>query len=344
MENKMSAVVLEGFSVQRTWALDVVNDFFIAGASFGAFLCASLYLVFGLKNYKNIALFSMIISFVCLCAIPFNLIDDLKQPSRVFEIFLNGWGNLSTSAMKIGIILLITYPILLILLAYNHINNKNTKKLGIITLIVSFCIPLYTGYILGTSVGVSFWNTPVLPLLFAANGGVGGVGICALVLFIYSKIINYKINLFIFIRLASALIVCDLLLRLFWFSFMLGFNKEIKELYQYVFMARFYEIFILEFCLIFIILINLFTRLKNNQFFLLLAFLSMIIYSFSFKFNVVFAGNSMPKIMSGFLTYTPKTLGSDSLGSVFGNWLICISLFCLLVSILEKQIKGELSE
>lgn len=335
----MSAVIIEGFSVQRTWALDVVNDFFIAGASFGAFLIASLYFVFGLKQYKNTALSSLLISLICVIAVPFNLVDDLKQPSRLLEFFLNGWANLPTSPMKWGVILLIVYPLFLIILAFLHIKNKNVKTLAIITLFLSFCIPGYTGYILGASVGVSFWNTPVLPLLFIVNGAVGGVGVCALVLFIYSKIIKVSIDFNKLIKVAGYLIILDLLLRFFWFSFMLGFNKEIKELYQYVFLARFYEIFILEFCLILIILINLFTKLKNYQFSLLLAFLSMATYSYCFKFNVVFAGNTMPKIMSGFSEYSFKILGSDSLGSVVGNWCICVALFCLFAAIFDKDLR-----
>lgn len=340
----MSAVLVEGFSVQRTWALDVVNDFFIAGASFGAFLIASLYFVFGLKEYKNTALFSLMIAFICVIAVPFNLVDDLKQPSRLLEFFINGWANLPTSPMKWGVVLLMVYPLFLMILAFLHIARKNTKLIAIFTFFLSFCIPGYTGYILGASVGVSFWNTPVLPLLFIVNGAVGGVGVCALVLFIYSKIIKHSINLNNFVKVAGYLIVADLLLRFFWLSFMLGFNKEIKELYEYVFLARFYEIFILEFCLIAIILINIFTRLKNYQFSMLLAFLSMIVYSYCFKFNVVFAGNSMPKIMSGFLTYSPKLLGSDSLGSVLGNWCVCVALFCLLAALFTKQLKGSLNE
>lgn len=330
-------MLLEGFTIQRTWGLDVVNDFFMAGASFGAFLCASLFLVFNLKKYEIFTLFSLVIALVCTLAMPFNLIDDLKQPSRVIQFFLNGWGNLLTSPMKWGVILLMIYPLCLMILIFLQIKQKECKKLAIFTLFLAFCIPGYTGYILGASVGVSFWNTPILPLIFIANGAVGGVGVLSFILFIYLKIESQIIDFKPLLRLSSYLIGLDLLLRFFWLSFMLGFNKEIKELYHYIFTARFYEIFLLEFALICIIVISLFTRLSANLFFIMLANLAMIIYSFAFKFNVVFSGQAMPKIMAGVLDFSPKISGQDSLMSVLANWLICICIFSLIAYFLPLK-------
>lgn len=342
----MNANIIEGYTIQRVWGLVVVNDFFIAGACFGAFLCASLYLIFGLKEYKNTTFFSLIVSFVCLVAIPFNLVDDLRQPARIYQFFINGWGNVLTSPMKWGVILLIVYPLFLIILGFLHFKGKENKKIAILTFCLSFCIPGYTGYILGASVGTSFWNTPVLPLIFIINGAVGGVGLNVLLISIYGKISKVKINLSHFVKLAGFLIVIDIVLRFFWLTFMIGFNKEIKDLYEYTFLARFYEIFILEFILVLIIALNIFTPLKQYILSIIIASICMVVYSYSFKFNIVFAGSAMPKIMSGFLDYSPKLIGHDSISSVLANWLICISLFSLIASFLplDKFLKGKDNE
>ena len=88
------------------WGIDVPNYFWFTGSSAAAFIISSFAHVFGMERYKPIAGFSLLMAFVLLVAAPLNLIDDLKQRGRIFNLFFFGWENFTTSRMKWGVILL----------------------------------------------------------------------------------------------------------------------------------------------------------------------------------------------------------------------------------------------
>lgn len=104
---------LSAVTPDRVWGIDVPNYFWFTGSSAAAFIISSFAHVFGMEKYKPIAGFSLLMALVLLIAAPMNLIDDLTQPGRVMNFFLNGWENFPTSPMKWGVLLLIAYPILI---------------------------------------------------------------------------------------------------------------------------------------------------------------------------------------------------------------------------------------
>lgn len=105
---------LHTITVYRPWGIDIPNYFWFTGSSAAAFILSSFAHVFGKKEYKPIAGFALLLAFVLLAAAPMNLIDDLKQPGRLFNFFLYGWENFTTSPMKWGVLLLLAYPILIL--------------------------------------------------------------------------------------------------------------------------------------------------------------------------------------------------------------------------------------
>lgn len=209
---------------ERPWGIDVPNYFWFTGSSAAAFIISSFAHVFGMKQYKPIAGFSLLVAFVLLAAAPLNLVDDLKQPGRVINFFMYGWENFPTSPMKWGVLLLMSYPVLIFFEAivlyreyfvkvYNATNNRFLKIickaislgrmglsqdlqekdhnigfiLGAVGIPLALCVHGYTGYILGVTHAIALWHTPLMPILFLASAMVSGTGLLIVILPIFQK-------------------------------------------------------------------------------------------------------------------------------------------------------------
>ena len=209
-------------------------------------------------------------AFVLLVAAPMNLIDDLTQPGRVVNFFLNGWENFPTSPMKWGVLLLMAYPVLiffealvlyrpyfvkrmnnnsgmkksfysLLTLGRKDINEQESKKdhklgfiLGAIGIPLALCVHGYTGYILGAVHANALWSTPLMPILFLASAMVSGTGLLIVLIPIFQKFFTEqkRVDGSIIAELAKLLawfIVIDLVIRVIWLSFAMGFGNEPKN-------------------------------------------------------------------------------------------------------------------
>ncbi len=208
----------------RPWGIDIPNYFWFTGSSAAAFIISSFAHVFGMKQYKPIAGFSLLLAFVLLAAAPFNLVDDLRQPGRIFNFFLYGWENFPTSPMKWGVLLLLSYPILILfeaLILYRpyfvrayHQSQKALARqvyrlaslgrmelsdaeeerdhrlgfiLGAAGIPLALSVHGYTGYILGAVHAIPLWHTPLMPILFLASAMVSGTGLLLVVLPLFQK-------------------------------------------------------------------------------------------------------------------------------------------------------------
>jgi len=214
---------LSSITPDRIWGVDIPNYFWFTGSSAAAFIISSFAHVFGIKKYKPIAGFSLLMAFVLLIAAPLNLIDDLTQPGRILNFFLYGWENFPTSPMKWGVLLLMAYPILiffeaiilyrpyfvkklnnsngikrwiykLLTLGRVEINKEETQKdhkygfiLGAIGIPLALCVHGYTGYILGAVHGNYLWSTPLMPVLFLASAMVSGTGLLIVLIPIFQR-------------------------------------------------------------------------------------------------------------------------------------------------------------
>ncbi|NLC27988.1 MAG: polysulfide reductase NrfD [Campylobacteraceae bacterium] len=207
----------------RAWGIDIPNYFWFTGSSAAAFIISSFAHVFGWKQFKPIAGFSLLLAFVLLAVAPLNLIDDLQQPGRLINFFLYGWENFGTSPMKWGVLLLIAYPLLILIEALvlyrpyfvKRIPNTNVfyKKfytwlafgrvgldeeslekdhkwgfiLGAIGIPLALSVHGYTGYILGAVHANTLWHTPLMPVLFLASAMVSGSGLLIVLLPIFQR-------------------------------------------------------------------------------------------------------------------------------------------------------------
>lgn len=223
MDMQTIMTTIAAISPARAWGIDVPNYFWFTGSSAAAFIISSFAHVFGFKQFKPIAGFSLLLAFVLLIVAPLNLIDDLKQPGRLVNFFLYGWENFGTSPMKWGVLLLMAYPTLIFFealilyrayfvkkidnagnfmqkvyktLAFGRLglDKENLEKdhrlgfiLGAIGIPLALSVHGYTGYILGVVHANVLWYTPLMPILFLASAMVSGTGLLIVLLPIAQK-------------------------------------------------------------------------------------------------------------------------------------------------------------
>jgi Ni/Fe-hydrogenase subunit HybB-like protein len=70
------------------WSIQIVMYPFMTGLVAGAFVLSSLYHLFGIKQLKEIARFSLVFSFALLIVAPLPLLLHLQQPGRNYYVYM----------------------------------------------------------------------------------------------------------------------------------------------------------------------------------------------------------------------------------------------------------------
>jgi Ni/Fe-hydrogenase subunit HybB-like protein len=70
------------------WSIQIVMYPFMTGLVAGAFVLSSLYHLFGIKQLKEIARFSLVFSFALLIVAPLPLLLHLQQPQRNYFVYM----------------------------------------------------------------------------------------------------------------------------------------------------------------------------------------------------------------------------------------------------------------
>lgn len=364
---------LSAVTADRSWGIDVPNYFWFTGSSSAAFIVANLYLVFGIKKYKPVAGFLLLVALAFLFAAPINLIDDLKQPARIYNFFAYAWSNFPTSPMKWGVVFLMSYFLVLVLqvlffykpflikqsqtekskfflftqklLSFNaksvdeNKNNKLLKILGLIGIPASLLVDGYTGFLVGILHSNPLWSSPIMPVLFLASAMVSGLAFVIFLLpffqrhFTQNKVFDKQMVAHLSIML-SWFIVVDLVLRGLWLSFALVFAGEEKLLLQAFFQKHFVSVVYVEYLLCLVIpMIIGFSKLRFNM--LVMAINGIVVTSgvWWFRWSIVIEGQGIPKSVAGFLEYAPSLFGANSITSVASNWLLFGGLMLLFTAI-----------
>ena len=87
------------------WSIQIVMYPFMTGLVAGAFVLSSLYHLFGIRQLKEIARFSLVFSFALLMAAPLPLLFHLLQPERNFYIFMTP--HFSSAIAAFGVVLFV---------------------------------------------------------------------------------------------------------------------------------------------------------------------------------------------------------------------------------------------
>lgn len=202
------------------WSIQIVMYPYMTGLVAGAFVLSSLYHVFGQKDLKEIAQFSLVFSLALLPVAALPLLLHLQQPTRALEPLLTPH---FTSAIAAFGIVFTTYGLIVLseiwfvyrqyfvaqvfaleqlpgianklklnvyraltIGAYDvskpalDVDRKVAKILAAIGIPVACFLHGYAGFIFGSVKANALWMSPLMPVIFIMSAVVSGIALCML--------------------------------------------------------------------------------------------------------------------------------------------------------------------
>jgi len=211
------------------WSIQIVMYPYMTGLVAGAFVLSSLYHVFGQKDLKEIAQFSLVFSLALLPVAALPLLLHLQQPTRAMEPLLTPH---FTSAIAAFGIVFTTYALIVLseiwfvyrkyfveqvyalkekaglpnamkrmvyrvltIGAYDvsdgaiKVDKKAATVLAAIGIPVACFLHGYAGFIFGSVKANALWMSPLMPVIFIMSAVVSGIALCMLT---YIVIMEWK--------------------------------------------------------------------------------------------------------------------------------------------------------
>ena len=211
------------------WSIQIVMYPYMTGLVAGAFVLSSLYHVFGQKDLKEIAQFSLVFSLALLPVAAMPLLLHLQQPTRAMEPLLTPH---FTSAIAAFGIVFTTYALIVLseiwfvyrayfvhqlevlkgssgfwnaqrrilygILTFGakdvgeealRVDHKAAKILAGIGIPVACFLHGYAGFIFGSVKANALWMSPLMPVIFIMSAVVSGIALCMLT---YVVIMEWK--------------------------------------------------------------------------------------------------------------------------------------------------------
>ena len=202
------------------WSIQIVMYPYMTGLVAGAFVLSSLYHVFGQKDLKEIAQFSLVFSLALLPVAALPLLLHLQQPMRAMGPLLTPH---FTSAIAAFGIVFTTYALIVLseiwfvyreyFVAQVHalkqkpgfVNAVNRSVYRVLTIgaydvsdeatrvdkkaatvLAAIGIPVacflhgYAGFIFGSVKANALWMSPLMPVIFIMSAVVSGIALCML--------------------------------------------------------------------------------------------------------------------------------------------------------------------
>jgi len=202
------------------WSIQIVMYPYMTGLVAGAFVLSSLYHVFGQKDLKDLAKFSLVFSLALLPVAMMPLLLHLQQPFRGIEVLFTPH---FTSAIAAFGIVFTTYAIIVLseiwfvyrqffveqtialkgataagdnvkriiyniltLGAYDISEKAVAKDHKAVAILAGVGIPVacflhgYAGFIFGSVKANALWMSPLMPVIFIMSAVVSGIALCML--------------------------------------------------------------------------------------------------------------------------------------------------------------------
>lgn len=202
------------------WTVMIVIYPLITGLVSGSFIVSTLYYVFDKDEFKPIARFSMVSSFVFLLVAPLPLMNHLGQPQRGFLMLVTP--NFASAMAGFGYIYLILLSILLLAIWFEFRSeliersreggalgiflkilllgqlrlNDETRAIDkrVVRIIMAVGIPVacflgYVGFLFGSIKANPWWSTPMMFMIFLLSSIVSGI---AVIIFLYTVIMKWR--------------------------------------------------------------------------------------------------------------------------------------------------------
>jgi predicted membrane protein len=202
------------------WSIQIVMYPYMTGLVAGAFVLSSLYHVFGQKDLKEIAQFSLVFSLALLPVAALPLLLHLQQPTRAMEPLLTP--HFTSAIAAFGIVFTAYALIVLseIWFVYREyfvaqldvlqgaggfwnslrrilyriltigakdlspealgIDHKAAKLLAAVGIPVACFLHGYAGFIFGSVKANALWMSPLMPVIFIMSAVVSGIALCML--------------------------------------------------------------------------------------------------------------------------------------------------------------------
>jgi tetrathionate reductase subunit C len=350
------------------WGPAVPQYFFFTGISAAAFLVSSLVIVFGDRRFRPIAGLALILAFTMLLAAPLNLVADLAQPGRFYELF---YRLHLTSPMSWGVFLLIAYGLLMLAESlfvfrsgfarraqfaarpvpasfYRFLalgdpqvtastearDQRLARLLGAAAIPFAIGIEIYTGFLLFFALGRPLWSSPLLPAIFLVSGLVSGLAL--LVLLGWWLVRQHGRPFWTVLNGLGVMlgwtILVDLALRVAWHGLAYITNPvAYLPVLQFLFQEHFVESVVLEAGLGLLLpaAVMLVGPLRRlRPLFLTAAFLAFV-GVWLFRWTTVIGGQEIPKILAGYYAYQPALMGGKGVMEIVANWSLWVFLFIL---------------
>jgi predicted membrane protein len=211
------------------WSIQIVMYPYMTGLVAGAFVLSSLYHVFGQKDLREIAQFSLVFSLALLPVAALPLLLHLQQPTRAFEPLMTPHFTSAIAAFGIvfttyGLIVLseiwfvyreyfvhqltalqgaggfwnalrrIVYSVLTfgakdVGAEAVEVDHKAAKILAAVGIPVACFLHGYAGFIFGSVKANALWMSPLMPVIFIMSAVVSGIALCMLT---YIVIMEWK--------------------------------------------------------------------------------------------------------------------------------------------------------
>jgi len=202
------------------WSIQIVMYPYMTGLVAGAFVLSSLYHVFGQKQLKEIAQFSLVFSLALLPVAALPLLLHLQQPLRAMEPLLTP--HFTSAIAAFGIVftlygLIVVSEIWFVYRAYFvaqldvlrgapgfwnamrrvayrvltfgardvssealNVDHKAAKILAGVGIPVACFLHGYAGFIFGSVKANALWMSPLMPVIFIMSAVVSGIALCML--------------------------------------------------------------------------------------------------------------------------------------------------------------------
>lgn len=204
----MDSQIIEVINVTRevAWLSWAVSYFFLIGLSYGSFLLTLPYFVFGRAQHAKLARLALLGALACGLTAPVSLLADLHGPGRFLNFYLHfqpqswmAWGALFIPIYLFGLLLYAWLALRVDFAARGQAGTSLLARLfrlvgrggptprvaiwgaALLTLVGAALVALYSGMEVMVVQARPLWNTPFLPLQFAATAFAGAIGL-ALVL------------------------------------------------------------------------------------------------------------------------------------------------------------------
>ena len=202
------------------WSIQIVMYPYMTGLVAGAFVLSSLYHVFGQKQLKEIAQFSLVFSLALLPVAALPLLLHLQQPMRAMEPLLTP--HFTSAIAAFGIVFTV-YGLIVVSeiwfvyrgyfvaqsdvlqgqpgfwnmlrrVAYRvltfgakdvspeaiRVDGKAAKVLAAVGIPVACFLHGYAGFIFGSVKANALWMSPLMPVIFIMSAVVSGIALCML--------------------------------------------------------------------------------------------------------------------------------------------------------------------